>query len=184
MKKELFYILLLLLFSMTTTAQTTQTDFDYHLDWGGDRIHVTLHYTLPNPGDTILHYGNLDYGGQTDIFGCIKNLRAKGADITADSIPLIEPVAGQQPGGAGPSRAGPGQRHHLRLGVTEKAPDRRSGCQSGAFPRRKKSKLDHALRRGKWFSRWSSAEPPVHWWRCSFRPASGKRSASGRHGPR
>ncbi|MCF2576866.1 hypothetical protein I6E18_11985 [Phocaeicola barnesiae] len=86
MKKELFYILLLLLFSMTTTAQTTQTDFDYHLDWGGDRIHVTLHYTLPNPGDTILHYGNLDYGGQTDIFGCIKNLRAKGADITADSI--------------------------------------------------------------------------------------------------
>ena len=57
MKKELFYILLLLLFSMTTTAQTTQTDFDYHLDWGGDRIHVTLHYTLPNPGDTIFIMG-------------------------------------------------------------------------------------------------------------------------------
>ncbi len=87
MKIDPFKLLLLLFLTMgsSVTARPGRIDLDYRLEWGGDRIHVTLEYTPRTSGDTVLHYGDLDFGGQADIFGCIKNLRAQGAVLAPDS---------------------------------------------------------------------------------------------------
>lgn len=90
---------LLLLAGACATHRDAPVTFDYQLDWGVDSLCVSLQYLPPRTGPDTLHYGNVEYGGQSDIFGCVKHLRVDGAKYLADSAQrlLILDAHAQQP---------------------------------------------------------------------------------------
>ena len=61
-------------------------NFDYHLDWNNAGIDVRLTVAHPQPDTLTLYYCGEDYGGQTDIFTCVKNLHAEGCTVLPDSL--------------------------------------------------------------------------------------------------
>lgn len=63
-----------------------KTSFAYHLDWNNSGINVELVYTHPNADTVTFFYSDPWAGGQTDIFTCVKNLRADGAALLTDSV--------------------------------------------------------------------------------------------------
>jgi len=61
--------------------------YDYTLSWQGDRIHADLIYNTEK--DTVvLYYGDVSYGGQRDIYGCVRDLGSKNFQLYADSAKL------------------------------------------------------------------------------------------------
>lgn len=74
------------LISLSGCKKEFKPTFDYQLDWGVDRVGVTLRYQPRTDDSTVLHYGNSGFGGQTDIFGCVRNLTVNGARFKTDSL--------------------------------------------------------------------------------------------------
>ena len=85
MKRIYLFMLLATFIYSCDRPSPSRIDFDYQLDWGGDRICVALNYLPTHRGFDTLYYGSLDFGGQSDIFGCVKNLTVVGAEFVADS---------------------------------------------------------------------------------------------------
>jgi len=52
---------------------------DYHLQWDGisSVVQVKLQYTPTSKDSTVFEYGNLNFGGQMDIFEVVKNIRCE-----------------------------------------------------------------------------------------------------------
>ena len=71
-------IFFFILSHFTTFSQRTNSSLQYQLTHFGNKIHVDLIYT-PLENDSVkFTYGNLDYGGQKDIFRGVQNLAVKG----------------------------------------------------------------------------------------------------------
>lgn len=80
--KRIFPILFLLLEACTSTPM-----YDYTLTWEGDRIHTDMVYNTEK--DTvILYYGDVSYGGQKDIYGCVRSLSSPNFTLQPDSANL------------------------------------------------------------------------------------------------
>ena len=62
-----------------------ETKFYYHLDWNNAGLDVRLTLAHPQADTLTLYYCNEDFGGQTDIFTCVKNLKAEGCTVLPDS---------------------------------------------------------------------------------------------------
>ena len=70
--KHLLFTALLACVTLTVSAQA---NLDYRFRLDSAALHVTLNYTPVEPDSTLFVYGDLGFGGQTDIFNGIKNLR-------------------------------------------------------------------------------------------------------------
>ena len=83
MKNYLTPIIALLI---TSCSQTKDSPLlDYQLSWEDERIDFCLDYIHPQTDTVTLYYGSAFYGGQLDIFTCVKNLKAEGATLIPDS---------------------------------------------------------------------------------------------------
>lgn len=47
---------------------------DCTLSWLGDAIGMEMEYSFPSRDTVTLYYGDADFGGQIDIFTCVKGL--------------------------------------------------------------------------------------------------------------
>ena len=56
-------------------ACSPRPSIDFKLSWAGDKIHVDMSMNPIRHGTDTLYYGDIGYGGQRDIFGCVKDLR-------------------------------------------------------------------------------------------------------------
>lgn len=76
-------VLLLVILELAVSCRVSRDGYyayDYLLDWRGDRLGVTLDFMPTSPDSTVLSYGDLDWGGQGDIFACVRNLGVQGVD--------------------------------------------------------------------------------------------------------
>ena len=64
---------------------TDNAKFDYHLDWNNAGLDVRLTLSHPQSDTLTLYYCNADFGGQTDIFTCVKNLKAEVCTVSPNS---------------------------------------------------------------------------------------------------
>lgn len=89
MIKNLFILIVAFALVMVTGCDRPtgdKTNFAYRLDWNNAGIDVQLIYTHPDTDTVTLSYSDPLAGGQADIFTCVKNLRADGASLLADSV--------------------------------------------------------------------------------------------------
>lgn len=84
-KITLIIIMLLAAVSCKNANLSQQIKMDYLLNWNKDRLQVKLTYTPSFPDSTILLYGDIAYGGQADIFSCIRNITSEDCSIFPDS---------------------------------------------------------------------------------------------------
>ncbi|MBQ7222205.1 MAG: hypothetical protein IJS02_01920 [Bacteroidales bacterium] len=85
--KKLALLLIVPLMFTCCTPKEEQVDvkMDYTLDWRTDHLHVFLTYTPTEVDSVTLHYGDISYGGQADIFSCVKNFESEDCRIVTDS---------------------------------------------------------------------------------------------------
>ena len=82
--KHLLFTALLACVTLTVSAQA---NLDYRFRLDSAALHVTLNYTPVEPDSTLFVYGDLGFGGQTDIFNGIKNLRVSApGTIKVDTL--------------------------------------------------------------------------------------------------
>lgn len=74
-----------LIHSCTLKEDALDVKMDYMLDWQADHLHVELIYSPTEKDSVTLHYGEISYGGQADIFSCIKNFKSDDCVIQTDS---------------------------------------------------------------------------------------------------
>lgn len=82
MRKNKIILILLLIFSICSC--TKQEPFmDYLLSWDGisSKLEVELIYSATQKDSTVFIFGDPDFGGQTDIFNVIKNIRATDREV-------------------------------------------------------------------------------------------------------
>ena len=68
-----------------TETQQDNAHFAYQLDWNNAGINVSLTLTHPNTDTMTLYYCDDSWGGQKDIFTCVKDLQADGCTVLPDS---------------------------------------------------------------------------------------------------
>lgn len=85
MKKTAFIAFALTLMLLGCSDKETVTSFDYHLDWNHSGLDIRLMLSSPEPDTLTLYYCGEGFGGQDDIFTCVKNLHAEGCSLLADS---------------------------------------------------------------------------------------------------
>ena len=73
------------MFACTSQEEQVNVKMDYTLDWQTDHLHVSLLYTPTDADSTTLHYGEISYGGQADIFSCVKNFQGENCILKTDS---------------------------------------------------------------------------------------------------
>jgi len=89
MKKNIISIMLFTALLSVSCSKTENTPLlDYQLSWEGDRIDFILDYVHPETDTVTLFYGSAFYGGQPDIFTCVKNLKVENATVLPDSANL------------------------------------------------------------------------------------------------
>ena len=74
-----------IMFACTPMEEQANVKMDYTLDWQTDHLHVSLVYTPTEADSTTLHYGEISYGGQADIFSCVKNFKGENCTLLTDS---------------------------------------------------------------------------------------------------
>ena len=74
-----------IMFACTSQEEQANVKMDYTLDWQTDHLHVSLVYTPTEADSTTLHYGEISYGGQADIFSCVKNFQGENCILKKDS---------------------------------------------------------------------------------------------------
>lgn len=84
-KLVLLFILPLLFASCNSKEEQVDVKMDYTLDWQTDHLHVYLTYYPTAPDSVTLHYGEIGYGGQADIFSCVKNFKSENCELVTDS---------------------------------------------------------------------------------------------------
>ena len=87
MMKNLFTLIMSasMMFACSPKEEQANVKMDYTLDWQTDHLHVSLLYTPTDADSTTLHYGEISYGGQADIFSCVKNFQGENCILKPDS---------------------------------------------------------------------------------------------------
>lgn len=85
--KNLFTLIMSAFMMLACSPKEEQVNvkMDYTLDWQTDHLHVSLLYTPTDADSTTLHYGEISYGGQADIFSCVKNFQGENCILKTDS---------------------------------------------------------------------------------------------------